>query len=229
MKRSARSAAVLATLLAGSAAHAGDFELPNYNAYDDAKVVSPRPVPASQLVREAVGGVSGMDEKRNVPSFFWAPKTGVIAPAAASGKAEDAARFYLDHYASQYGADRSAVASAKVRVVNNFGGRGGVTVVFRQWVAGVEILRNDVKVVMTKNLELVAIGGSLHGALSTGAKRGNTWKLAPEAAIARAVNDFFAISSSPSDFVDAKKTKDGYKYFEFAGTPESVAAGYDLE
>ena len=108
-------------------------------------------------------------------------------------------------------------------------GRGGIVVVFDQSVDGIELLRQSVKVVMNRNHELVSISGNLHNALSTGAKRGNTWKVSPEAAISRAVNDFFAIHTVESDFVDTKQQRDNYGYFDFSGTPESVAAHFTLE
>ena len=228
MKRSTRFAVMSTLLLAGTSAKAGEFELPNYNAYEDARVVSPRASEPSRALGVQLGGVSSKDVKRGIPTFVWAPKNGAIAPMAGAGKPEDSARFYLETYApSFHNSSRAALTSIKTRVVNDTG-RGGIVVVFQQLVNGVELLRQDVKVTMTRNHELVSISGNLHNALSVGAKRGNSWKLAPQAAISRAVNDFFAIHTGASDFLDTKQSKDNYSYFDFAGTPESIAANYKL-
>ncbi|HRI71863.1 MAG TPA: M36 family metallopeptidase, partial [Polyangium sp.] len=229
MKRSARFAVMSTFLLAGASAQASDFELPNYNAYEDARVVPAKRTPAQQFRGVQQAGVTGRDTKRGVPTFFWAPKNGPIAPTARTGTPEQSAQFYLDTYAPKvHGSKKNALTSAKTQVVNDTK-RGGIVVVFNQSVGGIDVLRQEVKVVMTRNHELVAITGNLHNALSTGAKRGNTWKISSRAAISRAVNDFFAIHSVESDFVDTKQKKDNYGYFDFRGTPESVAANLTLE
>jgi len=228
MKRSTRFAVMSTLLLAGASAKAGEFELPNYNAYEDASVVSPKPHSPNQAPGVKIAGVTGRDAKRGVPTFFWAPKNGPVAPSAGTGKPEDSARFYLETYARIYNAGRAAVSSAKPRVVNDKG-RGGIIVVFQQSVGGIELLRNEIKVVMTRKHELVSISGSLHDAVSPGTKRGNTWKITPQAAISRAVNDFFNIHTTGADFLNTTQTKDNYNYFDFVGTPESVAANLTLE
>src|SRR5262245_3074475 len=67
MKRSVRSLTGLAALLLASTASAKD--LPNYNAYYDAKPVRPALTPSARQLASVFA--SSMDEQRGVPTFVW--------------------------------------------------------------------------------------------------------------------------------------------------------------
>ncbi|HVK65966.1 MAG TPA: M36 family metallopeptidase, partial [Polyangium sp.] len=221
MKRSARYATALITLLAGSTARAGDMDLPNYHAYDDAPSVAVSPL--QSLHGAAVGGVTGVDEKRGVPTFFWAPKGGWMAPGATTASPASSARLYLEHYAYLYGASKKALDAAVPVVVNDMKG-GGVIVVFRQNVDGIEVFQNDVKVLMTQGRELVAIAGNPHPSAVAGMKRGKNFKLDAPTAVSRAFNDFFATKVPAAAFKNAKKPAHGYDFYNLAPTAETTAA-----
>ncbi|MDI3289203.1 M36 family metallopeptidase [Polyangium sp. 15x6] len=219
MKRSARYATALITLLAGSAARAGDLDLPNYHAYDDAPAVEVSPL--QSLHETGVGGVTGVDEKRGVPTFFWAPKGGWKAPGAQTATPAASARLYLEHYAYLYGVGKRAIDAAVPVVVNDVTG-GGIIVVFRQNVDGIEVFQNDVKVLMTRSRELVAIGGNLHPSATPGMKRGKNFKLDAATAVSRAFNDFFATKVPASSFRDKKKPEHGYAFYDLVDSAETA-------
>ncbi|MDI1432865.1 M36 family metallopeptidase [Polyangium sorediatum] len=225
MKRSARYATALITLLAGSTARAGDMDLPNYHAYDDAPAVSVSPL--QSLHGATVGGVTGVDEKRGVPTFFWAPKGGWMAPGATTASPASSARLYLEHYAYLYGVGKNAIDAAVPVVVNDVTG-GGIIVVFRQNVDGIEVFQNDVKVLMTQGRELVAIAGNLHPSAAAGMKRGKNFKLDAGTAVSRAFNDFFATKVPAAAFKNAKKPAHGYDFYDLTPTAETKAARIEL-
>lgn len=77
MKRSVQYASMLATLLAGSLAHAGSNHLPNFSAYSGAQQVA-GPLGSGTVPREFLAGVGSIDEKRGVPTVFWAAQDGQI-------------------------------------------------------------------------------------------------------------------------------------------------------
>ncbi|UQA62761.1 M36 family metallopeptidase [Polyangium aurulentum] len=219
MKRSARFATALITLLVGSTALAAD-ELPNYNAYADAKPVM-GPLTSGRAQPTALGSVTSIDDKRGVPTFFWAPPDAPKAPTALVSP-DGAARFYLEHYASLYGATRGTLATAVPIKVHDTG-KGAVIVTFRQHVDGIEVIRNDVKVVMKQNRELVAISGNLHTSATPGMKRGKQFKVRAEAAIAKAFGDLTTVKVPASAFSGTGKKQGAYGFFEMAPTAETSA------
>src|SRR5690242_9629309 len=102
MKRSVRYASALTILLIGSAAHAETYDLPNYSAYEDAREIA-GPLASGLVPTDMLAGVTSVDEKRGVPTFYWAPPDGVRAPGSFLARPEASARFYLEHYAPLYG------------------------------------------------------------------------------------------------------------------------------
>ncbi|UQA62765.1 M36 family metallopeptidase [Polyangium aurulentum] len=226
MKRSARYATALITLLAGSTALAAD-ELPNYNAYADAKPAV-RSLASGRTRSSALGAVTSIDEKRGVPTFFWAPPDAPKAPMALTMSPDASARFYLERYASLYGTTRRALATAVPIKVHDTGS-GAIVVTFRQYVDGIEVIRNDVKVVMKQNRDLVAIAGNLHASAVAGMKRGKRFDIRPDAAIARAFSDLMAVKAPASAFVSTGKKQGSYGHYTFVPTPELEDEGLLLE
>ena len=170
MKRFAPFFAALAPLLFASPSAAAP-PLPNVDAYHAASPSLAPPMPG--VLPPAF--VSGKDERRGVPTFLWAIH-GAAAPlsptALASLTPEQAARAHLAAHAPRYGLTVAALSTAVVTRVLDVG-RGGVIVVLRQRVGGVDLFHADVKVLMDRSLALVAIGGNLHaGAVPAPKTRG---------------------------------------------------------
>src|SRR5262249_4101812 len=142
MKRSAGALAVLAPLFFAAPAARGQTPafLPNVDA---SLAAAARPVPALAGPVGAVplAFVASRHQRRGVPTFLWAIRGGAAAPALASAVAgvgpEAAARAHLAAHAPRYGLTPDALSTAFVARVLDVG-RGGIVVVFRQRVGGVE-------------------------------------------------------------------------------------------
>ena len=225
MKRSVRYSTLTAALVAGSMAHGA--ELPNYNAAlingASASAVMTRrgPVAAPRAV------VASTDARTGVPRFVWAPAGHAAPQQLAAANPESAARAYLREHAGLYGLMPAALETAQVAQVHDIG-RGAIVVTLRQNVDGVEVFHNDLKVVLRRNLELVALSGSLHPSAVKGLKRGAEFKVAAPAALARALQDLHGVAVKGADMVDRKETKGGYLYFDLAATPAVAAGGLSL-
>ncbi|HSN96654.1 MAG TPA: M36 family metallopeptidase, partial [Candidatus Nanopelagicales bacterium] len=209
MKRSIRTSALIAAILAGSAAHAADR--PNFNAYDHAKAVQPARAGARDRAAPAI--VASTDPQRGVPTFVWAPRDLPSLPQLSSATPERAGRAWLDRYARHYQLSPEALSTAQVAQVHDIG-RGAIIVTFRQNVDGIDVYRNELKVVMRRDLSLVAISGNLHPSAVNGYARGGAVTLSPSHALAGALNDLYGMTLKASDVDDTKKTKAGYGYFD---------------
>jgi large repetitive protein len=172
-------------------------------------------------------GVTGIDEKRGVPTIYWAPQDGPIAPGSFISRPEASARFYLEHYAPLYGLGSLALSAAKAAIVHDTG-RGGIIVVFRQEAQGIDVYQTGIKVLMTEAHELVAIMGNLHPQASPKMGRAAKFSLHAQDAISRAFNDFFMTNVSASAFTDLKKPRAGYAFYRLVDTTETLTKDIGL-
>lgn len=110
----------------------------------------------------AEGKISSIEERLGVPTFFWAPGRAESSGFKAMGLTPiEAARRHLLQYGALYRQDPKALAeSAKVSKVHRLD-RGAVIVGFHKEVEGVRVFRDELKVIMTQDLELVALSGYL--------------------------------------------------------------------
>jgi hypothetical protein len=211
MKRSVHFLALFAGIVAASMAHAKGPE--SWDAYANAQAVSPR----SDVKREAAkagGSIASMDEQRGVPSFLWA--IGKQAAPAATAGPEAAARSHLVRFAKAYGLQRSSVDTASVVRVHDIG-RGGIVVTLRQKLGGVEVYNSDVKVLLRRNGELVAITGSLPTDRVSFGKPGSAgFKLAAAQAAAAALGDLFTMSVPAAGMLKTTPGEGGYERFELS-------------
>ena len=216
MKRSVRFLALFAGVVVASVAHAKGPE--NWDAYAHAPAVTP----SADVAREAAkagGSIASMDEQRGVPSFLWA--VGKHAAPAGVAAPEAAARSHLARFARAYGMLPGSIDTADVVHVHDTG-RGGIVVVLRQKLGGVEVYNSDVKVLLRRNLELVAISGSLPTDRASFGKPGTAgFKVAPEQAVAGALSDLFGISLPAAAMLKTTAGEGGYQRFELAA---SIAA-----
>ena len=155
--------------------------------------------------------IASVDAQRGTPSFFWAQR-GVALPASLAGAtSERIAAHHLAANAERWGLTPAALASARPVLVHDTG-RGGIIVVFRQSVGGVDLLRSDMKVLMTRSGELVAISGGLHPAAVSGAqKKLGAFKLGYTAAVATALGDALGTKVLPGQLIDTKSPRAGYE------------------
>jgi MYXO-CTERM domain-containing protein len=100
--------------------------------------------------------VLAADQQRQVPTLLRVTNR---QPALRSVTAPAAARSHLARQAARYRTTEQDLDQASVRFINDRG-RGPILVAMRQYRDGLEVLGSDVKVLMRRNLDLVAIGGS---------------------------------------------------------------------
>jgi MYXO-CTERM domain-containing protein len=224
MKRSVRYASLTLTLLAASYAHAKDAP-PNFDAYLEQAADAPQTFAPARV---GAGAVAAIDDKRGVPTFLWASKDQKRPIGLAAGGSEQLARHYLNANAAAYGLPKGALDTAKVVHVHDTG-RGGIIVVLRQSIDGIDLLHNDVKVLMNRKGDLVAIAGNLHPAARAGSKSAERpFSIKPAKAIALAFRDLHGVDVPVSGVKQLAREKAGYLYFDLAAAPAVKAAKIDV-
>src|SRR4029434_5723781 len=116
------------------------------------------------LVRE--GTSVSTDDRFGVPTFVWAAPRSADAVLATAGRAaagrtaagpaatpEQAARTHLKEYGRLYRLTDDDVQSAVLGAVHDTGG-GGIIVSMHQKVGGLEVFRNEIRILMNRDLEL---------------------------------------------------------------------------
>jgi large repetitive protein len=218
MKRTLRPISFLPPLvLVASLAQA--HGRPNIDAYYGGDGASARGgarsvAPAQPALQGSKAVVASVDPQRGVPSFLWAP-AGSREARAAGKTPEAAARSHLERYASMYELSGADLASARLASVHDTGS-GPVVVTLRQQVGDVEVFRSDVKLLLGRDLDLVAISGSPYPAASRAAallKRGGGFKLGREEALARAFGDMFGLSVGAEAFREAGGPRGAYRSY----------------
>src|SRR6185369_3667730 len=103
-------------------------------------------------------------------------------PLAFAGSAEAAAHWYVGAYAHRWNLPETIVDNLELGHVHDTG-RGGIIVTFRQRIAGVEVFQGELKVLMARNLELVALSGTPRLGAGEFKKSGGKFKVAANKAI----------------------------------------------
>jgi len=216
--RSFRYLMALAPLLGAWPAHAGQ-PLPNRDAYCAAPVAPQRLASAAPGLPLAV--VSSRDAQRGVPTFLWAVRGPLGTQEGRSELTpEAAARAHLAAHAPRYGLSAAALSTAVVtRVLDR--GRGALVVTVGQRVGGVEVFRDEVKVIMDRGLRLVALSGNLHAG-AVPAPRTAGFLRSEAQALASALRDLHGVALSAADIVDRRESKGGYRYYDLGATSQPV-------
>ncbi|MCI0408086.1 MAG: hypothetical protein L0191_05880, partial [Acidobacteria bacterium] len=155
-------------------------------------------------------------ESLGVPTFLWAAESGQPDPHTPNRKGlspEQAAREHLGRYLPLYDLDLGEVQSAALGSIHDTG-RGAVIVTFRQRVNGIDVFRDEIKLIMDRNLGLVAISGYLAGAPARTARISPpAFGRGPGEALARAYEDLTEIHLPAGDFQPSGKPSGGYDYY----------------
>ena len=206
----------IAAVLGSSYAFAQDP--PNYDAYFDPSA-APSVAPATSASASGPRGVAvSFNERRGVPSLIWASRQQQLPPPSVGRSSASAARWYLGENARAWGVPRAELDAAELVRVHDTG-RGGVIVVLRQRIDGTEVLHSEIKVLMKRNHELVAISGSPRAGAAETKKSGRTFKIGPDQAIARAFKDLYGIHLNTSNLRDTKRAQADYRFFELTAKP----------
>jgi hypothetical protein len=165
----------------------------------------------------AAGHVTSVEPRYGVPTFFWSSRSppGTRTFRAMGLSPEQAARRYLFTHAELYRGEPSRWAEARVSQVHDLHDGGAVIVSFQQSVNGVRVFRDEIKVVMTPELELVALAGYL----TPEVKPRGAFDLAPESALLAAFQDLTGRGIEPQR-LKAVDVKDGFQRFAIEGEPE---------
>jgi len=155
------------------------------------------------------------DERYGVPSFVWANRALGTTAGAAVRNAEQAARDHLTRLAPWYGLDAEDVRGARLRDIHDTG-QGGIIVSLKQDIDGVEVFRDEVKILMDRGLELLAVSGYVPGRAAAGPPVRRRFRLAAPEAIARALADFSQGGTSPG-LRPTGRTDGGYEVFAVDG------------
>ncbi len=220
MKRTLKFAPLALALAFAASAHAQD--LPNF---DKSQVVPPTSAPAWDPAGTVNGSVASWDTQRGVPAFFWAdPEASAAVLATLKGTGSEALAWaYVKQNAALYGLGPSALASAYVKRVHDTG-RGGIIVVFGQQVDGIDVYRDEMKVLLDRAGALVAIGGNLHRAAAPKGKgTKQAFSAGPARSIAAAMSDAYGVAATTADLVDLKQDRDGYAFFGLGASPAMAA------
>jgi hypothetical protein len=212
--------------LAAPAAHAQGKKKnrPEHDALSEAKRAEKAPEPGDLL---KPGRDLQVEERLGVPTFVWAGKPGAAIPWDGTGKQAPAAaaRRHLGVYAKLWGLKPQDVAVAQLREVHDTGD-GVVVAKFHQEVDGVEVFRDELTVVMDRQLRAVAFSGYLPPADLPS----SSFSLAPEDAIADALSDFSeaditAGAVSANEAADAavnEADRGTYSYYSFGGDSSAL-------
>lgn len=118
-------------------------------------------LPADVAARAREGRVASTEDRLGVPTFFWAARSQGARSLAAQGlTAEQAARRHLFSYGPLYRAQGAKLAEARLAGLHDTG-VGAIIATFSGTHGGLRIFRDELKVVMTRELELVALSGYL--------------------------------------------------------------------
>jgi hypothetical protein len=139
-------------------------------------------------------------ERLDVPTFVWFGGTSnsgsVSAMSGAGESAENVARQQLFANAALYNLGFSDVAGAYVANLHDTG-RGAIVVKFRQRIDGVDVFRDELNVVLTREHALLAMSGylapsSLNNSVSAASAHAaaTEWRIAEDDAIGAALRDF---------------------------------------
>ncbi len=139
-------------------------------------------VAATIVASSGEGRVSSRDDELDVPTFYWATPEARRDYRAMRLTPAEAARRYLIAHAELYRAAPARLARAQVTGVHDLHDGTAVIVTFQQRVDEVRVFRDELKVIMTAKLELVAISGFLTPEL----RRLGTFALTPESAVTSA-------------------------------------------
>ena len=197
----------------------------------DALASSPARSSDLQNTSQVEGGhVTQTEPRFDVPTFLWASDPGRAQTLSTqnlqrTNQEEAAARGHLGSYATRYRLTKSDIAAAKVAAIHDTG-KGAIIVKFKQTVGGVEVFRDEVNVIMNRDLQLVAISGYLTGDNTSDALP--SFNLQPVDALSTAIQDLTGIKIEPSLFQPLahdlkRKTIKEDSYQKFTADRDSVS------
>src|SRR5262245_7665565 len=167
--RPAAASLALFTLLAALSATAQAGPLPELDVTAgmrptaSTKALGARARAQSTLLRIATP--ASYDERYDVPTFLWATRPSGVSRGTLRAQRttiEADARQHLGLLADLYRLQAVDVADAPLRYVHDTG-TGGLVAAFTQQVEGIDVFRDEVKVLMDRDHQLLAVSGYIPG------------------------------------------------------------------
>lgn len=225
MTRSFLGVVAVAAFAAQAAVDAHQPDRPAIDAFLSRREVKPLPDVRglSPIARDALvnGRVSTEEPRLGVPTFFWSSRQpGVRSYRSMGLSASQAARRYLLAHAELYRGVPARWAEARISGEHDLGDKGAVIVTFQQDVRGVRVFRDELKVVMSSELELVALAGYLTPEVKPTAD----FQLSMESAIASAFQSMTGRGLEVDQLKPLGPTEGGYVRFALRDEPTPVRA-----
>ena len=200
---------VASLLLAASPAAAASLQgVPNQNAFSDRSLEQP-------VLQPSTGWISQVEPRLGVPTFYWAERShaGRKTLRELGLTPVQAARRYLFENAAMYRQSSAALAESPVQRVHDIG-RGAIIVSFRKDVDGVRVFRDELKVIMDRDLELVALSGYLPPHARAELRgQARSFKLGHATALVTALFDLTGVALEPDVLLATGKVVEDYHPF----------------
>ncbi|MFQ5701573.1 MAG: hypothetical protein ACE5HU_07000, partial [Acidobacteriota bacterium] len=224
MPRSSRLLALSGiVLLAATASFAQSRRVPrDYDALGS----GPRPRKAPATMAPASGRARGKamrtlkEQRLGLPTFLWAGERGrMVAAQGRRMTPAEAARMHLNEFAPDYRLTPADVNALRVRSIHD-AGRGPIIVSFSQQVNGIDVFRDEMKMVMDRDRDLIAIAGYL----THPEPKATVFNLSAAAAIARALEDLTGESFTRQDLRRSLGPPSEYEGYRLTSTAQARAA-----
>jgi large repetitive protein len=147
------------------------------------------------------------------PTFLWAAARAPRSPSLKGQHPADAALAHVRTYAHLYRLKDADVAAAIVDTIHDTG-TGAIIVAFRQELDGVELFHRELRVIMRRDRELVALAGNL--APDASGRRAGAFALPGEAAVAQALQDLGGVAVDVTELRAVATPAYGYRYVDLA-------------
>ncbi|QRK10242.1 M36 family metallopeptidase [Archangium violaceum] len=154
--------------------------------------------------------ITSLEPQRGVPTLLWS-QSRESSPEAHSTP-EAAASWYLERLAPLYHLGEATLRTAAIHQVHDTG-RGGILVSFRQRVEGIEVLDSKLEVLLTRDLQLVAVGGNLQEA---DRPRPYAFRLSHGEAVAHALGELSRVAGASADLRELEPMPGGFRAFALA-------------
>ena len=202
-------------------------------------LVDPRGMTSLGRAAFTAGMVTSIEPRYGVPAFFWAgPQLTTRSFRDMGLTPVEAARRHLLTHAEIYRGEMSQWGDAQVSSVHDLQDGTAVIVTFQQRVRGVRVFRDELKVIMTSKLGLVALSGYL----TPETRPQGDFSLAPESAIASAVQNLVGRTLEGGELTELGLFEGGYQNWRLQGSetpvrtrpvyfplPEGVVPGFYVE
>jgi large repetitive protein len=225
LKRHLRFIPLTLALLAASSAHA-ESQLDIHKAMNAAPTAN-----AGRRIQTSLGTVASVDEKRGVPTFLWVapPPAASLSSRVMTRSPEEIAREFIAQNLDLYSLSSPAVDAARVREVHDTGS-GGIIVIFAQTVDGIDVWRNEMKVLLDRQGDVIAVGGNLHADAIPVAQGGprRVFTKTDTQALVNAFDDRTGVRLLAADFADTGREEYGYRYFDLVETATTKTKGIVL-